>query len=169
MKQIKCSISLIHLTVLAQITQPVLVRLGPQPRGSPQIQLRLSGEKKPQNKQTNKHKFYFIKYSETQCTVNLKHKNSCSRRVYKTKYLNYQGQYILNMYQVANMWVTIYKSPKIEDKREFMDPLDKYKRVQKILEYHFYWATHAFHEERMQNFSSNQFVLMKIIFRENMW
>ena len=119
--------------------------------------------------QTNKHKFYFIKYSETQCTVNLKHKNSCSRRVYKTKYLNYQGQYILNMYQVANMWVTIYKSPKIEDKREFMDPLDKYKRVQKILEYHFYQATHAFFEERIQKISSNQFVLMKIIFRENMW
>ena len=48
------------------------------------------------------------------------------------------------------MWVTIYKSPKIEDKREFMDPLDKYKRVQKSLEYHFYWATHAFHEEKIQ-------------------
>ena len=59
------------------------------------------------------------------------------------------------------MWVTIYKSPKIEDKREFMDPLDKYKRVQKSLEYHFYWATHAFHEEKIQWF--------KIIFRENMW
>ena len=53
------------------------------------------------------------------------------------------------------MWVTIYKSPKIEDKREFMDPLDKYKRVQKILEYHFYWAIHAFFEERIQKFSNN--------------
>ena len=59
------------------------------------------------------------------------------------------------------MWVTIYKSPKIEDKREFMDPLDKYKRVQKILEYHFYWAIQAFHEKRIQKF--------KIFFRENMW
>ena len=58
------------------------------------------------------------------------------------------------------MWVTIYKSPKIENKREFMDPLDKYKRVQKSLEYHFYWATHAFHEEKNQWF--------KIIFRETL-
>ena len=67
------------------------------------------------------------------------------------------------------MWVTIYKSLKIEDKREFMDPLDKYNRVQKILESHFFWATHGFHKERIQKFSSNYIVSMQIILRENMW
>ena len=69
------------------------------------------------------------------------------------------------------MWVTIYKSPKIGDKREFMDPLDKYKRVQKILENYFYWATHHMFSRRANSKFFDQIVdcFDENIFCETMW